>query len=160
MANTTNNRKLRKVSSWISDSTKSIENEKSILAVKKIVLKVLRYMDDNHLTQKELAEKLRVSPQYINKFLHGRETDIKISTAINYGEILGLNLIEIPDDTVCTPVSKTICYTNRMTTAKFDSLDQYEYSIRQTEKIYTHSNITDYERYKIRTQRSYIKPVC
>ncbi|MDE5883147.1 MAG: helix-turn-helix domain-containing protein, partial [Muribaculaceae bacterium] len=67
---------------------------------KKIVLKVLRYMEDNHMSQKELADKLDVSPQYINKFLHGQECDIKVSTAIRYGKLLNLKLIDIPDSDV------------------------------------------------------------
>ena len=54
-------------------------------------------MEANHMSQKQLAEKLGVSPQYINKFLHGQDCDIKISTAIRYGKILNLKLIEIPD---------------------------------------------------------------
>ena len=95
----TKKRRLRKVSSWMSDATRSIDNEREILAGKKSVLKVLRYMEKNHMSQKDLAEKLGVSPQYINKFLHGQDCDIKVSTAIRYGDILGLKLIEIPPDT-------------------------------------------------------------
>ena len=86
------------MSSWISDTAKSVNNEEEVLAGKKIVLKVLRYMESNNMTQKELAEKLGVSPQYVNKFLHGQECDIKVSTAIRYGRILNTKLIEIPED--------------------------------------------------------------
>ena len=82
----------------MTDAAKSIENEEEFIAGKKIVLKVLRYMESNHLSQKDLAEKLGVSPQYINKFLHGQGADIKVSTAIKYGRALNLKLIEIPDD--------------------------------------------------------------
>lgn len=81
----------------MTEAARSIKNEEEILAGKKIVLKVLRYMEANHMSQKQLAEKLGVSPQYINKFLHGQDCDIKISTAIRYGKILNLKLIEIPD---------------------------------------------------------------
>ncbi|MDE7470526.1 MAG: helix-turn-helix transcriptional regulator [Paramuribaculum sp.] len=93
----TKTRRIRKVSSWMTEAARSIKNEEEILAGKKIVLKVLRYMEANHMSQKQLAEKLDVSPQYINKFLHGQDCDIKISTAIRYGKILNLKLIEIPD---------------------------------------------------------------
>ena len=81
----------------MTEAARSIKNEEEILAGKKIVLKVLRYMEANHMSQKQLAEKLGVSPQYINKFLHGQDCDIKISTAIRYRKILNLKLIEIPD---------------------------------------------------------------
>lgn len=98
MENITRKRGFRKVSSWMADAAASIENEDEIIAVKKIVLKILRYMEANNLSQKDLAEKLGVSPQYMSKFLHGQE-DIKVSTALRYGKILGLNLIEIPEET-------------------------------------------------------------
>lgn len=67
-----------------------------LLACRLIVLKIVRYMKDHHLSQKELAEKLNVSPQYINKFLHGQDLDMKVSTVLRYGRILGIKLIEIP----------------------------------------------------------------
>lgn len=98
MENNTHKRRLRKVSTWMSDAQKSIDEAEEILAGKRIVLKVLRYMEQANMTQKELAEKLGVSPQYVNKFLHGQDCDIKVSTAIRYGRILGLKLIDIPDD--------------------------------------------------------------
>ncbi|MBD5233204.1 MAG: helix-turn-helix transcriptional regulator [Bacteroidales bacterium] len=105
------NRRLRRVSSWMSDAEKSIQNEDEILAGKMIVLKILRYMEENHITQKELAQRLGVSPQYINKFLHGQDCDIKISTAIRYGKILNLKLIEIPDTNIQTAPKNTVIYT-------------------------------------------------
>lgn len=96
-------RRFRKVSSWMTETTSSINNEEEIIAIKKIVLKVIRYMEAHNLTQKQLAEMLGVSPQYVNKFLHGQE-DIKVSTALRYGKILGINLIEIPDEPRQKPV--------------------------------------------------------
>lgn len=100
MENNAKKRRIRKVSSWITEAVQAIDNEEEIIAGKKIVLKVLRYMEDNHMSQKELADKLDVSPQYINKFLHGQECDIKVSTAIRYGKLLNLKLIDIPDSDV------------------------------------------------------------
>lgn len=92
-------KRMRKVSSWMTDAVETINNEDEILAGKRIVLKIIRYMENNHMSQKDLAEKLDVSPQYINEFLHGQDCDIKVSTAIRYGKILGLKLIEVPDVT-------------------------------------------------------------
>ena len=94
MAHTRN----RKQPSWISQSKLEIENEEEFLECKRIVLKIVRYMKDNHLTQKELASRLNVTPQYINKLLHGEDIDLKISTAIRYGRLLGVKLIEVPMD--------------------------------------------------------------
>jgi transcriptional regulator with XRE-family HTH domain len=91
-------KRLRRVSSWVNDTTREIEFEEDLRVGKMIVLKIVRYMEENHLTQKDLAKQLNVSPQYINKFLHGQESDIKVSTALRYGRILGIRLIEIPKD--------------------------------------------------------------
>lgn len=110
MENNTHKRRLRKVSTWMSDAQKSIDEAEEILAGKRIVLKVLRYMEQANMTQKELAEKLGVSPQYVNKFLHGQDCDIKVSTAIRYGRILGLKLIDIPDDSIVNDKEINIIY--------------------------------------------------
>ncbi|MBD5185002.1 MAG: helix-turn-helix domain-containing protein [Bacteroidales bacterium] len=111
METNTGKRRLRKVSSWMTDAVRAIENEEEILAVKKIVLKVLDYMEEHHMTQKELAEKLGVSPQYINKFLHGQVWDLKISTAIRYGRILNIKLLEIPESEVKEAPHPTVILT-------------------------------------------------
>ena len=89
-------KRLRAVSSWIEEAKHERENEEDLLACRLIVLKIVRYMKDHHLSQKELAEKLNVSPQYINKFLHGQDLDMKVSTVLRYGRILGIKLIDVP----------------------------------------------------------------
>lgn len=88
----------REQTSWISRTKFEIEHEEELLECRRIVLKIVRYMKDNGLSQKELASRLNVTPQYINKFLHGQELDLKISTVIRYGKLLGINLIEVPRD--------------------------------------------------------------
>lgn len=90
--------RLRKVSSWMDESERNRGFEEELLECRLIVLKIVRYMKENHLSQKELAERLEVSPQYINKFLHGQDLDMKVSTVLRYGRLLGLNLLEIPKD--------------------------------------------------------------
>ena len=39
---------------------------------------------------------LGVSPQYVNKLLHDRDFDLKISTAVRYGRLLGMPIIIVP----------------------------------------------------------------
>ena len=90
--------KLRAVSSWVTDSQNEICFEDEFLECRLVVLKIVRYMKDNHLTQKDLAETLGVSPQYINKFLHGCDMDMKLSTILRYGRLLGIKLLEVPED--------------------------------------------------------------
>ena len=76
--------------SWISKSRSEIDNEDELLACRRIILKIVRYMKDNKMSQKDLSQKLNVSPQYIHKLIHGQDLDLKISTALRYGRILGL----------------------------------------------------------------------
>lgn len=129
---------MRKVSSWMADASKSIENEEEIIAGKKIVLKVLRYMESNHISQKELAEKLGVSPQYINKFLHGQGADIKVSTAIKYGRALNLKLIDIPDDTGYMVTGPTKIYTTNHYTVRAFAPKRYKYN-RECVQSFNHN---------------------
>lgn len=98
MEDITKKKRIRKISSWMTDASNAIENEDELFAGKKIVLKILRFMEEKNISQKDLAKLLGVTPQYINKFLHGVDCDIKVSTAIRYGKILNLKLIEIPND--------------------------------------------------------------
>lgn len=92
MAHTRN----REQASWISRAKAEIEQEDGILECRRIVLRIVRYMKDNHLTQKELACRLNVTPQYVNKLLHGRDLDLKVTTVIRYGKPLGIKLLEVP----------------------------------------------------------------
>ena len=83
--------RVKPTETWISKSKFEIENEEELLACRRIILRIIRYMKDNKMSQKDLAKKLNVSPQYINKLLHGQDLDLKITTALRYGRILGLN---------------------------------------------------------------------
>jgi len=116
--------RVKPSTTWISKSKSEIENEEELLACRRIILKIVRYMKDNKMNQKDLAEKLNVSPQYINKFLHGQDCDIKVSTAIRYGKILGIKLIDIPDEISETQTVSTLIYTfNKIVVDKFSKYD-------------------------------------
>lgn len=91
-------RRKREQTTWLTQAKFELEHEDELLECRRIVLKIVRYMKDNHLTQKELASRLNVTPQYINKLLHGQDLDLKISTVIRYGRLLGVKLIEVPTD--------------------------------------------------------------
>lgn len=95
--------RVKPTTTWISRSKAEIENEEELLACRRIILKIIRYMKDNKMSQKDLARKLNVSPQYINKLLHGQDLDLKITTVLRYGRILGLRLIVLPEDEPVVP---------------------------------------------------------
>ena len=64
-----------------------------------IALRILRSIRDqklvNGMTQKKLAERIGVSPQYINKVVKGRE-NLTLETIVKIQKALGVSLIEIP----------------------------------------------------------------
>lgn len=95
--------RVKPTKTWISKSKFEIENEEELLVCRRIILKIVRYKQDNDMSQKELAEKLNVSPQYINKLLHGQDLDLKITTVLRYGRLLGIKLIALPEDEPATP---------------------------------------------------------
>lgn len=99
--------RVKPSTTWISKSKSEIENEEELLACRRIILKIVRYMKDNKMNQKDLAEKLNVSPQYINKLLHGQDIDLKITTALRYGRILGIKLILLPEE---APVAHKVTF--------------------------------------------------
>lgn len=88
--------RLRKNASWITENQEAFENLEDLKALSRVLIKIVRYMKDNGLTQKELAKRLNVTPQYVNKLLHGAEADLRITTALRYGRLLGLDLIMVP----------------------------------------------------------------
>ena len=95
-------------------------NEEELLACRRIILKIVRYMKDNKMNQKDLAEKLNVSPQYINKLLHGQNVDLKITTALRYGRILGIKLIQLPEE---VPASHSVTINYYQTSAPVKRTD-------------------------------------
>ena len=118
--------RVKPTKTWVSKSNVEIENGEELLACRRIILKIVRYMKDNKMSQKDLAQKLNVSPQYINKLLHGQDLDLKITTVMKYGRILGLKLIVIPEEETTT-VKEVICIT---TTALYNEAgtNQFKYN--------------------------------
>lgn len=82
---------------WVAGFEANIANEEAFDANMRIVLKIIDYMRRERLKQKELAARLEVSPQYINKLLRGKE-NIKVETALQYGKKLGIELVTIPSE--------------------------------------------------------------
>lgn len=62
----------------------------------KIALAIMDELENQKMTQKELAARLEVSPQYVNKVLRGTE-NLSIETIDKIERALGMELISIPD---------------------------------------------------------------
>lgn len=101
-----NNERLQKFLGLVSEEVSGFE-EKALWRIKNkdwleksalIAIKILRALKDQQLSQKELAEKMQVSAQYISKIVKGSEnlsldTISKLETALNIRliEVAGIN---------------------------------------------------------------------
>ena len=94
---------VRSETNWFEENEYAIAHEEEIRANTKIVLRIRQYMKERNMKQKDLAAKLGVTPQYINKLLHGHIHNISVGTAVKYGRLLNIKLVEIPEsaNTMC-----------------------------------------------------------
>ena len=92
--------KLNKISTgksnWIDKAKERQENKAWLNHSQKIAVKVLRTLREMKMKQKELAEKIGVSPQQISKIIKGKEnltleTISKLENALNVNLILSEN---------------------------------------------------------------------
>lgn len=74
---------------WIRDRNKK---RKFYRASQKIALNILKQLAELDWTQKELAEKMDVSPQQVNKWVKG-DANFTLDTLIHLGTVLGVDLI-------------------------------------------------------------------
>jgi transcriptional regulator with XRE-family HTH domain len=69
-------------------------NEAWLMISAKIAIKTLSALRNKGISQKDLAEKMNVSPQYINKIVKGQE-NLSLETITKLEAALGIQLIEI-----------------------------------------------------------------
>lgn len=110
--------------SWIDENNKVYteleDNLDGFNARYAIALRLKQYMREHKLTQAQLADKLMVTPQWINKVLKGRE-NLSVDTAIKYGKLLNIKLIQIvgldeePSGIYQTEIMQTIIIAQRAT---------------------------------------------
>jgi plasmid maintenance system antidote protein VapI len=79
---------------WLQDATYRQENESWLDLSFAIAAKVLETLRAKNLSQKELAERMGLSPQYINKVVKGSE-NLTIETITRLEKALGVKLISI-----------------------------------------------------------------
>ncbi|MEC4054125.1 helix-turn-helix transcriptional regulator [Myroides odoratimimus] len=84
------------------EETKTVERAKVRIAKRelhkvsqKIALHILNQLSVLGWKQKDLAEKMAVTPQQVSKWVKGNE-NFTIDTLIKLSEVLGFNLFEIP----------------------------------------------------------------
>lgn len=86
-------------SKWLEKAQQREANREWIIKSAKIAVRILREIrankETNNMSQKVLAEKLGVSPQYISKIVKGQE-NLSLDTICKIEKALGISLIEIP----------------------------------------------------------------
>ncbi len=83
-----------KSSQWIDNANQRVKDESWLDLSFKIGLAILRELRKRGMTQAELATKMGVSPQYINKVVKGKE-NLGLDTISNLGKALSINLLSI-----------------------------------------------------------------
>lgn len=81
-------------SSWEEEAKWREENETWLSFSFDIAILVLDTLKAKRMTQKDLAEKMGVSPQFINKVVKGQE-NLSLETIGKLGSALGLKLIDV-----------------------------------------------------------------
>ena len=96
-----NTEKLRKLisgqSNWLEEAKWREANEGWLSISFEIALRVLGALKSKSMTQKDLAEKMNVTPQFISKILKGEE-NLSLETISKLTNSLGIRLVEVPTD--------------------------------------------------------------
>lgn len=71
-------------------------NKKLRRAAQKIAILILKRLKELGWSQKDLAEKMNVSPQLVNKWVKGKENNFSLELLFRIGDYLGIYLIDIP----------------------------------------------------------------
>ncbi len=72
------------------------ENRLWLRESQRIAVKVLLALKEQNLSQKDLAEKMTVSPQYVNKLVKGKE-NLTLDTITKLQEILQITILVTAD---------------------------------------------------------------
>jgi len=84
-----------KPSSWLTDAKKNaIKTEAAIKSIQ-LAIHIANSIEAQGISQKSLAEKLGVSPQYISRLLKGKQ-NLSLETITSLEFALGITLISIP----------------------------------------------------------------
>lgn len=84
---------------WLEEAEESITSFEWRMKSERISLRILNEIKarkiSHEMSQKILAEKMGVSPQYVNKILRGQE-NLSLETICKIEKALGITLVEIP----------------------------------------------------------------
>ncbi|WP_062619106.1 helix-turn-helix domain-containing protein [Aequorivita aquimaris] len=119
---------------WIERAKYRKENKAWLDISFAIAVKVMSALKSNKAanvfpkTQKELAEAMVCSPQYVNKLLKGTE-NLQLETITKIEQILSINLIEVPVFQTTVQIQ----------------VEQYQHYNKSDESVKVESNLSNYE---------------
>ena len=93
----------------LEDAKYYVENNEFIRFSNNIALLILDRLDQLKWSQKQLAEKMGVSPQQVSKWVKGGE-NLTISTIMNISAAIGFNLISLNEPPKANIVSETVSF--------------------------------------------------
>ena len=97
---------MKTQSNYLQNAKFRIQNKKWLSYSSNIALRVLAALEESEqMTQKNLAEMVGVSPQYINKVLKGQE-NLSLQTIAKLSEALNIELITFPKFLFDEPINK------------------------------------------------------
>lgn len=100
-----------KKSNWLEQAEFYEKNKDWLDKSALIAMKILRHLRANKITQKDLAEKLSVSPQYINKIVKGKE-NLSLETICKIEKVLEIELVSVPQYEKFSELNITIASTS------------------------------------------------
>ena len=131
-------------SQWLEEANYRFENKAWLRKSQAIALKILRHIRANEISQKDLAERINVAPQQVNKWLKGGE-NFTLETISRIENVLGIPLISVHDSHRKT--ENTISF-NKEIPFKFDNrpfsiIGNYKDTISNTHYNEVSSNVSE-----------------
>ncbi len=83
-------------SKWLEEANYRFENKAWLRKSQAIALKILSHIRANGISQKELAERLNIAPQQVNRWVKGGE-NFTLETISKIEIALGIELIDVSD---------------------------------------------------------------
>ena len=131
----------KEVSPWLKEAQERKKNRTWTNRSQKIAVRILREIRNqkplNGMSQKMLAEKMGVTPQYINKVVKGKE-NLTLETISKIEEVLGISLLEVPSSrkSITIPIIQEHIYTK---VSNKNSTFTGRYKIENSSEVFSES---------------------
>ena len=127
-------------SKWLEEADYRFENKAWLQKTQAIALKILRSLRSQGMSQKDLAEKLNVSPQMVNQWVKGSE-NFTLETISKIEHALGVELINVAEKTNDVIHVNDIPFQLEKTISSINTYPQNELKIV---KSFNHNNQKSY----------------